>query len=74
LTPHAKRRIDERNLSLEEMKAVIRCHEHKKQMNRGKHGGFVYTFAKTASGRKLVVVAETKKTECWIMTGYYETP
>jgi hypothetical protein len=69
---HAMLRIAERGLSLDAMKDVIKYHDSKQLQYRGEHGGMVFRFAKTVDGRKLTVVAETKKQECWILTGFYE--
>jgi hypothetical protein len=69
---HAKRRIEERGLSLDEMKNVLKYPDSKRWQYRGEHGGVVFRFAKAAGGRKLTVVAEVKKSDCWILTGYYE--
>jgi hypothetical protein len=69
---HAKRRIAERRLSPEQMKDVVKYPDHKQSQYRGEHGGVVYRFAKTLGGRRLTVVAETKKEQCWILTGFYE--
>jgi hypothetical protein len=72
LTTHAERRINERGLSVEALKDVIKYHDHVDQQARGTHGGFMYRFQKTVDGKTLVVAAEVKKDECWIATGYYE--
>ena len=33
-----------------------------------------WKFKKTVDGKTLVVVAEVKKSECWLATAYYEDP
>ena len=54
------------------MKDVVNSHDTKTQQYKGDHGGFVYRFSKTAKGTKLVVVAEVKKSECWLISAWYE--
>jgi hypothetical protein len=39
---------------------------------KGNHGGFIWLFFRAFGSRILVVVAETKNNECWIITGYWE--
>lgn len=53
------------------MKDVVNYHQSKTQQYRGNHGGFVYKFKKTVDGKTLAVVAEVKKGECWLMSGFY---
>jgi hypothetical protein len=71
-TTHAGTRRQERQLSVEQMKDTIGRHERRIQHRRGEHGGFVYEFHQRVAGTTLVVVAEIKKHECWLITGYYE--
>jgi hypothetical protein len=71
-TTHAGTRRQERQLSVELMKDTICQHERRIQHRRGEHGGFVYEFRRRVAGKTLVVVAEIKKHECWLITGYYE--
>ena len=68
---HARQRSRERNISLEAMKEVVKYHETKTQQYRGEHGGFVYKFKKAFDGKTLAVVAEIKKSECWLVSGFY---
>ena len=68
---HARQRSRERNISLETTKDVVKYHQSKTQQYRGNHGGFVYKFKKTVEGKILAVVAEIKKDECWLMSGFY---
>lgn len=72
LTSHLKRRVEQRELSVDPIKDVINYPDHKHQQRRGEHGGFVYLFEKTVEGKTLLVCAELKKSECWIITAYYE--
>ena len=68
---HARQRSRERRISLDAMKEVVKYHESKTQQYRGDHGGFVHKFKKTVDGRTLAVVAEVKKGECWLISGFY---
>ena len=54
------------------MQETICQHEHRIQHRRGEHGGFVYEFDRCVSGKKLVVFAEVKQHECWLITGYFD--
>jgi hypothetical protein len=36
------------------------------------NGGFVYKFEKMVDGRKIFAVGEIKKSECWLISGWYE--
>ena len=38
----------------------------------GNHGGFIWLFFRLFESRILVVVAEVKNNECWIIAGYWE--
>ena len=71
-TTHADRRRTERALTIEQLKSVVLNHDRKTQHRRGEHGGFVYEFTKRIQGRNLVVIAELKKHECWLITGWRE--
>lgn len=71
-TTHASLRRRERQLSAVEMQETICQHEHRIQHRRGEHGGFVYEFDRCVSGKKLVVFAEVKQHECWLITGYFD--
>jgi hypothetical protein len=69
-TTHAKERSRERGLPLEAMKHIVNYHDSKRQQYRGDHGGFVYKFVKLVNGKKLAVVAEVKKDECWLISEF----
>jgi hypothetical protein len=69
-TTHARRRGGERNLSLETMESVINRHDRRTQQYVGEHGGLVYRFTRNDNERELVVVAEVKGEEAWILTGF----
>jgi hypothetical protein len=64
-TAHAQKRAEERGISLDEMKAVIK-YAQKGRLRAGVHGGTVYKFVRAS----LVVVAEIKESECWVITAY----
>jgi hypothetical protein len=71
-TKHGSFRVMERELSFEHAKNVVKYGTEKTVMRPGVHGGAIYRFKKTDDGLTLVVVAEVKNNECWIMTAYYE--
>ena len=50
------------------MKDVVNYHDKKTQQYRGNHGGFVYRFEKMVDGKKLIIVAEVKKSEAWLVS------
>ena len=62
----------ERELSSEHAKNVVRYSSEKTMMRPGIRGGKIYRYKKTEDGRTLVVVAEVRNNEFWIMTAYYE--
>jgi uncharacterized protein YjhX (UPF0386 family) len=43
-----------------------------RELRIGANGGKVNEFKKDANGRTLIVIAEIRHRECWILTGYYE--
>jgi hypothetical protein len=69
-TFHAKQRSGERAISLEAMKDVVKYPTQREQQWRGPNGGFVYKFTKRTGRDTLVVVAEVKKSECWLITAF----
>lgn len=70
-TRHAAQRLAERGISEEDLKAVIRSPACHADLRRGRHGGIIRKFRKP-NGRVLVVVAEIKRDEAWLLTAYYE--
>ena len=70
--PHFARRIAERVVSVEEAKAVVKYNDQKQKQYAGEHKGTVFRFSKTADGVTLIVVAEVKNNECWLITAFYE--
>jgi hypothetical protein len=71
-TRHLIVRLEERGLSLEALRNVVNCPDSQKHQGTGQHGGKLFLFSKTVDGQKLCCVAELKRKECWIVTGYYE--
>ena len=71
-TYHSNLRMIERQLSFENMKNVVQYPDKVQDLNTGKHGGKLRKYFKKVENRTLVVIAETKRRECWIATGYYE--
>ena len=69
---HAKNRRCERDISIESMKAVVNYPEGKRQQYRGLNGGFVCKFSKTVDSKTLVVIAEVKKSECWLISAFFQ--
>ena len=72
ITTHALQRIAERGLNLEQLKRVVNSHDRKRQQYKGDNGGFVYKFEKEIDERALIAIAEVKKTECWLISGWIE--
>jgi len=73
-TVHVENRARERGFRLEQ--AMLTINEPasilKTPPRRGNHGGMIWLFFRPFENRVLVVVAETKSHECWIITGYWE--
>lgn len=70
-TKHQALRVSERDLSLEDMKNVVNYPNETFALRLGIHGGRISKFRKTVDGKTLVVVAEIKGKECWLLTGYF---
>lgn len=73
LTQHFRLRLAQRGVPLEHAKNVVKYPQQVKPLGRGTHGGIRRKFSKTDSGRTMVVVAETKAADCWLVTAYYAT-
>lgn len=71
-TKHFHVRHAERRLNTDDIKAAILSPTKRKFLKKGKNGGRLTRFEKTAGGKTLVVIAEIKAGECWIVTAYYE--
>ena len=71
LTKHFTQRISERNLSVEDIKAVVRSPDKKRILKQGPHGGDLIMFQKTVDEVTLKVVAEIKRKDCWLVSAYH---
>ena len=73
-TAHIEKRARERGFTVEQ--AMLTINEPasvlKTPHRKGNHGGFIWLFFRTFESRILVVVAEVKANECWVITGYWE--
>ena len=70
-TRHAAQRLAERAISEEDLKAVVRSPAGHEVLRSGRHGGSIKKLRKP-NGRTLVVVAEIKGHDVWLLTAYYE--
>jgi hypothetical protein len=67
-TAHLEKRAREQaTLAINEPASILKTPPRK-----GNHGGFIWLFFRAFESRILVVVAEVKANECWIITGYWE--
>lgn len=55
-------------MSCQTMRDVVNYPTTKIQQYRGNHGGMVYRFSKSIEEGTLVVIAEVKKGEAWIVS------
>ena len=67
---HARNRSAARDISLEVMKHIVKYPDTRKQQYRGSHGGFVYKFVKMVDPEQIAVIAETYKSECWLISAF----
>jgi hypothetical protein len=72
-TSHVEMRARERGFAIEQAMLTINNPDSilKTPPRRGNHGGMLWLFFRAFEGRTLVVVAEIKLNECWIITGYW---
>ena len=70
-TRHAAQRLAERGISEEDLKAVVRSPASHEDLRGGRHGGTIKRLRK-CNARTLVVVAEIRGQEAWVLTAYYE--
>ena len=70
ITDHAWVRVKERGLRIQDVEDVVKYADGQQQIGRGTHGGTTYRFHKAVDGDTLVVVAEVKGKECWVITGF----
>lgn len=72
-TSHVEQRARERGFTVEQ--TILTIDEPgsilKTPPRRGNHGGMMWLFFRRFEARTLVVVAEIKLHECWIITGYW---
>jgi hypothetical protein len=75
-TRHIEKRARERGFKVEQAMLTIDQPGSilKTPVRKGNHGGFIWLFFHAFESRILVVVAEIKGNECWIITGYWEEP
>jgi hypothetical protein len=73
-TSHVEKRARERGFTVEQAMLTINDPGSilKTPPRRGNHGGMLWLFFRGFGDRILVVVAEIKLNECWIITGYWE--
>ena len=71
-TRHVFQRAAERGLSIDDMKQIVNYHDSKVQQTKGGHGGMVYRLKKTVDKKTHIVIAEIKKDECWLVSGWVQ--
>ncbi len=71
-TSHFIRRCKERRLSQNEAEFAVDNPDRKIQQYSGKNNGIVFKYFKKYGSKTLIVVAETYKNECWLLTAYYD--
>lgn len=54
------------------MRDVVQSPDKRERQFPGAHGGTVYRFSKVRYESKLIVVAELKGEDCWLVTCFYE--
>ena len=73
-TTHVETRCFERGFTLAQAIETVthpaRILKHPPR--RGNHGGLIWLFFHAYGRRVLVVVAEIKNNECWLITGYWQ--
>jgi hypothetical protein len=76
-TSHLFVRAAERGFSVEQAIETVKAPSSvvmKNPHGKGNHGGLIRLFLRAYGGKVLVVVAEVRKNECWIITGYWAAP
>jgi hypothetical protein len=73
-TAHLEKRARDRGFTIEQITPAINepASILKTPPRKGNHGGFIWLFFRAFESRILVVVAEVKANECWIITGSWE--
>ena len=73
-TVHRGKRAQQRGFTFNQ--ALLTINEPgsilKTPLRRGNHGGMIWLFFRRFGAKVLVVVAETKNDECWLITGYWD--
>ena len=72
-TAHSQARQRLRSITQEQMEDVVLTGQRKMlTTQRGEHGGILRKHWKIVEDRKLLVIAETKGENCYILTEYHE--
>jgi hypothetical protein len=73
-TVHMEKRARERGFTVDQTMLTINepASILKSPPRKGNHGGFIWLFSRAFESKVLVAVAEVKRNECWIITGYWE--
>jgi hypothetical protein len=73
-TAHVEKRARERGFAVEQAILTVNGPASilKAPPRKGNHGGLIWLFFRLFESRILVVVAEVRNNECWIITGYWE--
>lgn len=69
---HSIQRMLERGLSEQAIKDTVKYAEVCVRQRKGENGGIVYRCEKSIEGRLLVVAAEIKDAECWLLTAFFD--
>ena len=72
-TAHVVKRVKERGFTLQQAVETVNDPAGivKTPPRRGNHGGMIWLFSRAFAARVLIIVAEIKNHECWIITGYW---
>ena len=73
-TVHLEKRVRERGFTVDQAILTVNAPDSilKTPPRRGNHGGMIWLFFRQFDSKLLVVVAETKNDECWLITGYWD--
>lgn len=71
-TRHSMYRTSERSIADAEVEEVVRTGAVIHTNQRGVHGGLKRLYRKFVLSRVVVVVAEIRKKDCWVITAYAE--
>jgi hypothetical protein len=70
-TRHASRRLGQRHVSEEAIRAAILHPDSQRQQRTGEHDGIVWKFEKQYATRRLRVIAELQKETCYVITAFW---